>query len=300
MNDTAAFRNRPLPTRLRLAAWCVGAIAVAALGLLRTATDAEYIFASAAILPVAAISWISGQRDGLALSLLAAVMWTSADLLSQRQFSMAWIPFVNGLTHFFTNAYISYLTARVSALLEREKELASHDPLTGLFNRRAFYAAGEAEASRSQRYGKPLAVAFLDLDDFKRLNDSRGHEAGDLALKKVAACLQGSLRTNDHVARLGGDEFALLLPEASYDATIETGHKIGAAADAALKEFSPVTLSIGIAWFERAERDFPAMLDAADALMYEIKQEGKRGVRIRRFASSADDRAVEDIRRPQS
>jgi diguanylate cyclase (GGDEF)-like protein len=277
-----------------LAAWFVGTLTIAALGFLRTATDAEYIFASAAIIPVAAVAWIGGRRDGIILSLLAAIMWTSADILSQRLFSAAWVPFVNGLIHFVTNAFIAHLTARVKALLERQKEIASHDVLTGLLNRRAFFETGEAEADRSQRYGHPLAVVFLDLDDFKRLNDSQGHEAGDRALKAVANGLSGSLRTTDRLARLGGDEFAVLLPEISYDAATDAGNKIAAAVDAALKEFPPASASIGTAWFERAAGDFPGMLDAADALMYEIKQSGKHGLRIQCFGHPELDRSARE------
>lgn len=294
MNDAFLFLTRSRPSLLRPLAWVIGALSIAALGYLRTATDAQYIFASASILPVAAVSWIGGQKDGWALSLLAAIMWASADILAQGLFSTGWTPFVNGLTHFVTNAFIAYLTARVRTLLEQEQEIASHDALTGLLNRRAFFELGEAEVKRSRRYGHPLAIAFLDLDNFKRLNDTRGHQAGDQALKAVAASLQGSQRTTDSLARLGGDEFAVLLPETGYDAAADAGNKIAAATDAALQAFSPVSTSVGIAWFESAKGDFPAMLDAADNLMYEIKQEGKHGVKVRRFELSASGRAPKE------
>lgn len=178
--------------------------------------------------------------------------------------------------------------------MEREQEIASHDALTGLLNRRGFFDAGKTEVDRSRRYGHPLAVAFLDLDNFKRLNDSQGHEAGDKALKAVAAGLQGSMRTTDRLSRLGGDEFAVLLPEIGYDAATETGNKIATAAGEALKEFSPASASIGIAWFDNAENDFPAMLAAADSLMYKIKQEGKHGIRVERFTSTRSGGAPEE------
>lgn len=103
-NEVGALAVENQVSRLRLAAWLGGMVAIAALGFLRTATDAEYIFSSAAILPVVAVSWIGGRKDGFVLSLLAAIMWTSADILSQRQFTAEWIPFVNGLTHFVTNS----------------------------------------------------------------------------------------------------------------------------------------------------------------------------------------------------
>ena len=274
--------------RLRLAAWLAGTAVIAALGFLRTATDAEYVFASAAIIPVVAVAWIGGRKDGLVLSLLSALMWVSSDMLAERQFSMRWIPYINAVTQCVTYAFITHLVVKVKTLLEREREIASHDALTGLLNRRAFFKAGETETDRSRRYGHPLAVGFLDLDDFKRLNDSRGHEVGDRALKAVAFGLRTSLRLTDRLARLGGDEFAVLLPEISYDAATEAGTKIATSIANALKEYPPVSASIGIAWFEGAENGFPAMVAAADALMYEIKQEGKHGVRAKRFASNGD------------
>lgn len=86
---------------------------------------------------------------------------------------------------------------------------------------------------------------------------------------------------------MGGDEFAVLLPEIGYDATVEAGQKISLAVIAALKDFPPVKGSIGIAWFGKADRLFPAMLKAADGLMYEVKESGKNDIRPRRFAADA-------------
>lgn len=174
INIVADFLARDITPRLRFAAWFAGVVIIAVLGFLRAATDAEYVFASAAIIPVVAVAWIGGRKDGIILSLLAAVMWTSADLLAERQFSAGWIPYVNGLTRLATYGFVVHLTARVRTLLEREREIASHDALTGLLNRRAFFEAGKAEANRSRRYGHPLAVAFLDLDDFKRPSTTAG------------------------------------------------------------------------------------------------------------------------------
>lgn len=84
------------------------------------------------------------------------------------------------------------------------------------------------------------------------------------------------------MARIGGDEFAVLLPEIDYDVAAEAGQKIAAAVDTAMKEFPPVSASVGVAWFENTKSGFHAMLGAADALMYEIKRDGKHGVRTQR------------------
>ncbi|MEO8410903.1 MAG: GGDEF domain-containing protein [Propionivibrio sp.] len=270
---------RPPAPKHRILIWCLGLLTIAALGFLHAATKAEFAFAAAAILPVTAVAWVGGRRDGFIFSALATGMWMSIDLLTERHYSPLWIVPVNAVVRIATYGLVSHLVARVNILLAREQDMARHDALTRLLNRRAFVAEGDDEVSRSRRYGHPVAVAFLDLDDFKTLNDSQGHEVGDRALQAVADALREALRVADQIARLGGDEFAVLLPEITYAAASEAGQKIAAAVDAAMKPFPPVSASVGVVWFETANNSFPAMLSAADALMYEIKQAGKHGVR---------------------
>ncbi len=269
------------------AAWviCVGAIFM--LGALRSATDADFTFASLVVLPVLAIAWIGGRANGLLAAFLAATVWIVGDTVaSERQFSAEWIPWANAITRLMTYSLVALLAAQVRLQFEREHDYATHDALTGLQNRRAFLEAGAAEVERSKRYAHPLAIIFLDLDDFKQLNDTQGHDAGDAALRATAKALVGSLRSSDHVARLGGDEFAVLLPEIGYEAVVDTGRKISNEMNKALKAFPPVKSSIGIAWFGEADSLFPAMLKAADGLMYEVKESGKNNMRSRRFAAT--------------
>lgn len=271
----------------RMAVWLVAVLVAFGLGSLRVATDAEFGFASAVILPVVAVAWLGGYREGMAYAALASLMWVSADLLADRPFSATWIPVLNGLTRFAVYALIAWLIATLRDILLRERRLARHDALTGLLNRRAFFEIGRDEMDRARRYGHAIGIAFLDLDNFKRLNDTQGHEAGDRALKAVASALTGSLRVTDRVARLGGDEFAVILPEASFAAATDAGNKLSDVINLALQEFPPASVSIGIAWFELAATDFGEMVKAADALMYEIKQDGKHGVRSKPMPTTA-------------
>ncbi|MDD5176366.1 MAG: GGDEF domain-containing protein [Sterolibacterium sp.] len=275
----------------RWAAWliCIGAILL--LGALQTATDADFTFASLAILPVLAIAWIGGKRDGLLAAFLAAAMWIMADILSGRQFSTQWIPWTNAITRLMTYILVALLTARVRRQFEGEHQHATRDALTGLQNRRAFLEAGAAEVERAKRYAHSLAVIFLDLDDFKQLNDTKGHAAGDAALRATAQALRRGLRSSDRVARLGGDEFAILLPQIGYDAAVAAGKKISVAVSRALKQFPPVKVSLGIAWFGEVERKFPAMLKAADELMYQVKKSGKHDIRSRSFTEMKKPKA---------
>jgi diguanylate cyclase (GGDEF)-like protein len=269
----------------RWTAWSICVSALFLLGVLRIETDAVFSFASLALLPVLVIAWIGGKWNGLSIAFLAAVMWGVGDMAPGRQFSAPWIPWANALTRLMTYSLVALLVAQVRLQFEREHELAISDTLTQLQNRRAFLETGAFEVDRAKRYGHPLAVVFLDLDDFKQLNDTKGHDAGDAALRATAGALLGALRSSDRVARLGGDEFAVLLPEIGYDAAIEAGRKIAIAVNNALRDFPPVRGSIGVAWFGDAHRTFPAMLRAADELMYEVKESGKGNMRSRRFAA---------------
>ncbi len=262
---------------------CVGAIFL--LGQMHRETDAEFAFVSLTLLPVLVLTWTGGKWHGLSIALLAAVIWTGADLSSNRVFSTPWIAWINAVLRVMTYALIVLLTHQVRVQFEKEHELAIHDTLTGLLNRRAFMAAGTAEAERARRYGNHLSVLFVDLDKFKSLNDTRGHRAGDAALQATARALLGATRGSDFVARLGGDEFALVLPEIGFEAGITAADKVYDALNAALDDFAPVKASLGIAWFEVPERSFPAMLDAADALMYSAKAGGNLRVVSGRFAS---------------
>ena len=163
---------------------------------------------------------------------------------------------------------------------------AERDALTGLHNRRAFIRLAEAERRRSRRYGRPLALAFIDLDDFKRVNDEMGHLEGDRLLASFARILAGG-RDSDVAARLGGDEFVLLMPETDRDAALAAIERIRWRAT-----LEPViggrgvTFSTGIAAFASAPKSVDAMLEAADHLLREAKQSRKSTVRSDAFRAS--------------
>ncbi len=262
---------------------CIGAIVF--LGAVRTATDAEFAFASIALLPVLVIAWMESRGKAVFVAFVAAAVWTVGDIASERQFSAVWIPWANAVTRLMTYGFVAILASQVRLQFAREHEYATRDALTGLQNRRVFLEAGGYEVERSKRYKLPLTVIFLDLDDFKQLNDSRGHGVGDSALKAVSRALLDTLRSSDRVARLGGDEFAALLPEIGYEAAVDAGRKLSVAVNHALRGFQPAQVSVGVAWFADIDRSFLQMLQAADDLMYEVKQSGKGEMRSRSIAA---------------
>lgn len=276
---------RPPSRAVAVLAW-IGAVGiVVALAFLRTETEAEYGFASAALVPIVAITWLTGRGGGLSLTAVAMVAWTAADIASGRQFANWWAPYIDGVMRFVTYSFVTLVVSRLHTSLLRERRLSSYDALTGVLNRRAFLEVGEFEADRALRYRHALAVAFLDLDNFKQVNDSSGHHVGDAALCAAAAALRAALRSTDRVGRVGGDEFAVVFPEIGQAEAGEAAAKLADALRRGLADYPPISASIGIAWFGRADRPFEEMLCAADEIMYAVKKDGKNGVRIEPAAS---------------
>ncbi len=165
------------------------------------------------------------------------------------------------------------------ASAERIQYLAYYDSLTGLPNRRMFGELLTRSISQARRNENPLAVLFIDLDRFKTINDTLGHEAGDSLLKEVANRLKSSLREHDIVARLGGDEFVVLLPEITEETHASAvAHKILTTIGRPLvllgQEFR-ITASVGITTYPKDGADEPTLMKNADVAMYQAKAEGK-------------------------
>jgi diguanylate cyclase (GGDEF)-like protein len=158
-------------------------------------------------------------------------------------------------------------------LYEQMRERATHDPITGLANRRAFQEQLQTELRRAERYQHPLALLIIDVDRFKEVNDRFGHPAGDAVLREIGARLRAELRENDLLARYAGDEFAALLPEASHDQALETAKRLrDAIAEVPFVVPACVELSIGVGCFPGDARDEAALVDVADRRMYQDKR----------------------------
>ena len=161
-----------------------------------------------------------------------------------------------------------------------EQQLARTDALTGLSNRRAFLEASSCELERARRSGQPMTVAYVDCDDFKRVNDLLGHAEGDQLLATVGTTLRGETRAVDAVARLGGDEFGLLLVDTDGPTAAALLHRLRVALVAAMREHGwKVGFSIGAVTFAATPATVDDMIGRADQLMYETKRRGKNGLR---------------------
>lgn len=185
-------------------------------------------------------------------------------------------------------AFLSTIANTLAGVIDRAladnrvQHLASHDTLTGLPNRMLFHELLEQELRRAVRDQQTLAVAFLDLDHFKTVNDTFGHEAGDLLLKAASARTRQQLRDSDLLARMGGDEFTLILPNiADQENAITVCNKIVQALNAPFMiegNVCQIGASIGLALFPAQGQSVETLLQAADQAMYVVKKGGRNGV----------------------
>lgn len=250
-------------------------------GFLDFITGAEIRATPLYFLPVSLAAWRLG-RIGATLAVVSAVLiWIVSNSAAGMQYSARFVWAVNAVSQSLAFGTVAALLYWARTLLERERQLSGTDSLTGLANVRAFRSAMAMIVAASQRSGRPLTLAYIDLDNFKCVNDRYGHGRGDALLRDVARSIRSTIRVTDSAARMGGDEFALCLPDtdvAQAQVLLERLRVSLAAAFA--QDDCQVSASIGAFCWERPPASVDAMIAAADEKMYAVKKAGKNRVDI--------------------
>jgi diguanylate cyclase (GGDEF)-like protein len=196
--------------------------------------------------------------------------------MSGRAYSSSVVPFWNAAVRLGFFVLVAYLLASIRVHLGREERLARIDSLTGVMTGSAFRESAAEIIGLAARNGRPFVIVYVDLDGFKKVNDSSGHAEGDRALKAVASVLSQSVRRTDNVGRLGGDEFAILLPETNETGAHGVIEKIRANLASAFAGGGwQIGASIGAALFLAPPQDPDEAISRADDLMYQAKKSGK-------------------------
>ena len=185
---------------------------VAAIGVGDYVTGPDISFAVAYLGPVF-LAATAGRRTSTAIAAVAAMTWTAVEIVFRtRPYASGVVPVWNLISRFLVLWFVAILVSALAAKLAEERFLSRTDVLTGLRNARAFHEAIDTEIARMRRTGGTLTAAYIDIDDFKMINDAHGHAGGDDVLIQVGRIMAAGLRGTDVVARIGGDEFAVLLP----------------------------------------------------------------------------------------
>ncbi len=223
--------------------------------------------------------WFVGRGYAFFISVLSAMVWLAADIYAGHYYSHQLIPIWNGVIWLGFFLVIGYFLTEIRFLLEREKATARTDYLTGIINRRYFYELLSLEMAKTRRFHHPFTVAYIDVDNFKQVNDTMGHRTGDVLLMMIASAIKKNLREIDVVARLGGDEFAVLMTETDGEQARTGMNRIQSYWSSMMLEHRlNASLSIGVVTCMQVPDDLEDLIKMADNLMYAAKRKGKNMV----------------------
>ena len=227
------------------------------------------------VIPVLLVTWTEGLVWGIVfglatITLREAVAWDQMPAATPVHWRIG-----NALAYV---AVVAVAMAGLQKLRKSQAELArlvTQDPLTNVLNARAFVDRLGQELERNRRYPRPLTLVYMDLDNFKVINDTHGHQTGDAVLRLVADAMRTSVRTADVVGRLGGDEFGVLMPETDAQLADAAAKRLVASLRSVFQGTPSVTASIGVVSCTATDASTDDLLRRADQAMYDAKKAGK-------------------------
>jgi diguanylate cyclase (GGDEF)-like protein len=228
-------------------------------------------------LPIMMGSWYFYERrvSPIVIPCLSAVVWLLADIFSSHRYSGIWIPYWNMFIRLGMFIIISLTISRLRQSHYNEQILSRTDALTGAVNSRYFSELVAREISHATRFSEPFSFAFIDIDNFKNVNDTFGHHQGDELLRALTGAIRANIRTIDILVRLGGDEFGILFPRTDATQGRAAMKKVDSIVRRHISSTWKVTLSAGVVTFRTPPKSWDEMVRAADALMYKAKKDGK-------------------------
>jgi diguanylate cyclase (GGDEF)-like protein len=263
-------------------------VLIGLVGFLDHFTGSEVSFSIFYLLPIFAASWYLERVPGILVAVISAIAWLLVDLTDGHQYPRIVIPFWNAGVRLGFFLIITYLLSELKVRLVREATLARVDALTGAMNALGFTEEAQLILALAARHGHPVSIAYLDLDDFKTVNDTYGHTEGGQLLRIFAEKLRHSVRVSDLVARLGGDEFAVLFPETDYEGAHTVISKLRGLLPRVVSESGwPVTYSMGVVTFKVPPATVDEAIRLADSAMYKVKKSGKNNVLHEAWVSPA-------------
>ena len=268
--------------------WIVAGFAlIAGVGLIDFLTGYEFAFSLLYLLPISLLTWLTGRRLGIVASLVCAFVRLFSHMAAENSYGEHVIYVWNALIRLSFFVIVALLLSALRRALDHERELSKLDAMTGAMNSRFFFEVVQMELHRTQRYKRPFTIAYLDIDNFKTVNDRFGHTTGDQVLRTVVIEAKKRLRRTDVIARLGGDEFAVLLPETDQEAAHVVLAKLQSDIVEGMQQRQwPVTLSIGVLTCLDAPHATDDVVRLVDDVMYSAKRSSKNGIKYATYAGS--------------
>ena len=257
----------------------ISLVLVMILGLIDYQTGFELSFSFFYLVPVSIAAWGIGQNAGVMVSGLSAIVWAISNLAAGESHSSMAIIIWNTIMRLGFFCVVTILLHTLKQEIRYEQTLARTDPLTGALNRRSFYDIIATKVIQSKFHQRTFTLAYIDLDNFKQINDQKGHIMGDAVLKTVVETTQNNIRGKDFLARLGGDEFALLLTETNATDAKPIIERLQSKLLGAMQDQEwNITFSIGVMTFMTFPTSISKMIGLTDQLMYEVKSHSKNSV----------------------
>lgn len=273
--------NKRLETQPKFVVIGLGILLVAAISRLSFLVNQNINFCLFYLIPILFVTRFAGKESGFLVSIISAAAGAALNFLhGSKELNLA--IYLNAALNLTLFILATHLFSELQQAIHREKTLARIDYLTGLANRALFFELAQLEIKRAYRYRHPITIAYIDIDDFKLVNDKLGYRVGDLVLQEVATALKNNLRQTDIIARLGGDEFAIFLPGSGFEPAKIVLQRVQEQLVAAMqKQGWPLTFSIGAVTLVNPPDSVNEMLEKADCLMYFVKNNGKDGLEHR-------------------
>ena len=258
----------------------LGVVIIVSVGILNHLAGPDLSTWILYLIPIFLITWFTERWIGFLMSTITALTWLIADYTSGANYLDRAVPYWNYTARLCSFIIFTFILSALKSAMEKEKELSRIDFLTGVGNGRYFIELANMEINRARRNEHPLTVVYIDLDNFKTINDRYGHSTGDNLLRLVANTIKSNIRLMDTVARLGGDEFAILLPETGPELAEAITRKVQKInLEIMQKNGWPVTFSIGVVTFIHPPTTVDEILKKSDNLMYTAKNNGKNMIK---------------------
>jgi len=242
-------------------------------------TGPDFSFSIFYLLPIVLVTWYVHPAKGYALCGISFIIVLAVAIAENYETTYPIIILWNAVSPLIIFLFAVALLQSLQTHLGHEREMSRTDALTHVLNARGFEEVASRTFLLATRHHHPTALAYIDIDDFKEVNDQQGHSEGDRVLQVVASTLGRCVRATDAVGRLGGDEFAVLMPETSFKGAKTASNKIHQELLRTIADSNwPIGFSIGVAAFPAMPGSIDDALKVADQLMYRAKKSGKNHI----------------------